>query len=220
MGVSPEEAMRSPRGMSLLLLELLARLQPPLDAAQELRLRELLAAQEGDWQKFLAGREGLSALEQRQAFLEYAGPARDAFVGALTEEQRAAIAGYGLLEMQIQGSQTWMDGPRAQVTDSLVTQWSSTLGLNEVQSRGLQPIVSEYIDRSRALNDEIWNRRYAGETLTREQDYAMRLGLMIETQKKIDATLSLTDDQKKAMKDWPFTYGVNLTDPQPSEGNK
>lgn len=220
MGVTPDEAMRSPRGMSLLLLELLARMQPPLDAAQEARLRELLATQDTAWQAWLDRRGDQSALEQRRDLLALVGPGRDAFLAELTPEQRGAIAGYGLLEMQIQGSQSWLDGPRAQVTGTLTAQWSSALGLNENQTRDMAPLVTEYIDRSRALNDEIWNRRYAGEDLSREADYAMRVQLMIETQKKISDTLRLTDDQAKAMKEWGFTYGVNLTDGQAADSGK
>jgi hypothetical protein len=212
MGVSVQEAMRSPDGMSLLLLELLAQSVPPLDAAQEAKLRELLAAEKPAWDAWREAKAGMSALEGRRKFLDLAGGTRDAFFAALTEDQRATVSGYGLFDQNIQGSQTWFDGPKAAVTKALADQWASTLSLDEKQAAAVAPIVEDYVRLSRELNDSIWNRRYAGEDLTREEDYALRLDLMIATQKRIAEAALLTTEQEQAMKEWQFTYGVNVTD--------
>ncbi|MCE9582434.1 MAG: hypothetical protein K8T20_08075 [Planctomycetes bacterium] len=211
MGLSLEEAMRSPEALGLL-VDLLAQSVPPLDAAQEAKLRELLAAESDDWKAFMSSRDQMTALEARRKLLDLVGASRESFFSALTPEQREMLGSYGIFDSQIQGSQTWFDGPRAKVTQEILAQWSSTLSLSETQSKTVAPIVDEYINKSRDLNESIWTRRKNGEELSREKDYAMRVDLMIETQKKISDTLSLTPDQQKAMKGWGFTYGANVTD--------
>lgn len=214
LGISPEEAMRSPKGLSALLIELLGQSVPPLTAAQEQQLRDLLAGQLPAWEEWMKSRGEMTALEARRRFLDLAGADRKAFLASLSEEQRAIISGYGLLDQQIQGSQTWFDGTKAAVTKAVAADWTATLSLTEQQQAAVAPIVEEYVLKSRELNDSIWNRRYAGEELSREEDYALRLDLMIETQKKIAESARLTDEQMQAMKEWQFTYGVNITDGQ------
>ncbi|MBI2922959.1 MAG: hypothetical protein HYY18_18040 [Planctomycetes bacterium] len=211
-GMSIEEILAMPGGMESLMLELLAQSVPPLDAATEAQLRDVLAAQEKAWAQFLESREDLTRLEQMQKFIELAGASRAEFVKALTPEQQALLKGFPVFDQDMQGSQSWVDGPRAKVTASITDQWSTSLGLDEGQTAALKPIVEEYITLQRDLNDSIWDRRRAGEDLSRQADYVMRLQLMIDTQKKINDTLRLTEDQQKALRDWQFTWGANVTD--------
>ncbi len=210
--MSVDQVLASPRGLEALMLEMLAQTVPPLSAAEEARLRELLATQQEAWDKFAASAADLSRLEQTRGFVDLAITSREEFFSALTPGQAEFLKAFPALNQDLQGSQTWLDGSRAKVTATMTDQWSASLGLNEIQKAALGPLVTEYIDKERALNEEIWGKRRAGEELSRQADYSMRLGLMIETQKKISDTLSLTPDQQKALRDWQFTWGVNVTD--------
>ena len=210
--MSIEEILAMPCGLESLMLELLAQSVPPLDAATEAQLRELLASQEKAWAEFLGSREDLTRLEQLQKFIDLAGTSRTEFMKALTPEQQALLKGFPVFDQDMQGSQSWVDGPRAKVTASITEQWSTSLGLDEGQTAALKPLVDEYITLQRDLNESIWDRRRAGEELSRQADYSLRLGLMIETQKKIGDTLRLTEDQQKALREWQFTWGANVTD--------
>lgn len=212
LGMSVDQVLASPRGLEALMLEMLAQTVPPLSAAEEAKLRELLATQQEAWDKFTASAADLSRLEQTRGFVDLAIASREEFFSALTPGQAEFLKAFPALNQDLQGSQTWLDGSRAKVTASMTDQWSSSLGLNETQKAALGPLVTEYIDKERALNEEIWGKRRAGEELSRQADYSMRLGLMIETQKKIAGTLSLTPDQQKALREWQFTWGVNVTD--------
>lgn len=212
LGMSVDQVLASPRGLESLMLEMLAQTVPPLSAAEEAKLRELLANQQEAWDKFTASAADLSRLEQTRGFVDLAIASREEFFSALTPGQAEFLKAFPALNQDLQGSQTWLDGSRAKVTATMTDQWSASLGLNETQKAALGPLVTEYIDKERALNEEIWGKRRAGEELSRQADYSMRLGLMIETQKKIAETLSLTPDQQKALRDWQFTWGVNVTD--------
>ncbi len=212
LGMSVDQVLASPRGLESLMLKMLAQTVPPLSAAEEAKLRELLATQQAEWDKFAASASDLSRLEQTRGFVDLAIASREEFFSALTPGQAEFLKAFPALNQDLQGSQTWLDGSRAKVTASMTDQWSASLGLNETQKAALGPLVTEYIDKERALNEEIWGKRKSGEELSRQADYSMRLGLMIETQKKIAGTLSLTPDQQKALRDWQFTWGVNVTD--------
>lgn len=212
LGMTPEEAMHTPGGLEALMLELLAQAVPPLSAEEEARLRELLAAQETDWERFREECADLSRLEQLRAFTELSLTSREQFLATLSPGHAELLKDYPLFTQDWQGSQTWIDGSRSKVTAAITDQWSASLGLNDAQKAALQPLVTEYIDRERALNEDIWARRRKGEDLSRQADYALRLGLMIETQKKISGTLSLAPDQEARLRDWQFTWGVNVTD--------
>ncbi len=210
--ISPDEASRTPDGLALLALELLRQSTPPLDPAQETRLRALLDATRPDWERWRSERASKTALEARRGFLDVAGRTRSEFLAALSPEQRALVQDFGLLERQIQGSQVWFDGPREAVTRSMAARWATALDLDERQAAAVDPIVRDYIRQAAVLNDSIWARRRAGEELSREADYALRLDLMIATQKRIAEAAGLNPAQVQALKEWQFTYGANVTD--------
>ena len=216
LGISMDEVLASPDGIPALFLALLAQCEPPPDAMQMAALRAALEGTEADWAKYLAGRDAMSALEQRAAIVAMSDAELAALRAGLTPEQAKWMEAFQVFdEVGKGGPQTWFDGNRATVADRLTTNWSQTLKLDDAQKAAIAPIVSEFVEKSAMNSYEIWKRENAGEILSGQDRFKAQLALMLETQKKIADAGGLSADQVKAMRGWATVYGCNVADWEP-----
>ena len=181
-------------------------------------LRDALKGSEADWAKYLAGRDAMSALEQRAAIVAMSDGELAALRAALTPEQAKWMDAFQVFdEVGKAGPQTWVDGNRATVSDRLTTNWSQTLKLDDAQKAAIAPIVAEFVEKSAQASYEIWKKENAGEILSGQDRFKAQLALMLETQKKMTEVAGLSAEQQKAMRGWATVYGVNVADWEPAQ---
>jgi hypothetical protein len=215
LGVSFDEAMASPGGLSTLLLELLAQSNPPPDAATMAKLQDVVAASEADWKAYLEGREGMSRLERRSALVGLTETGYGSLLDALSPDQAKAVAGLDLFgEAGRGGPQMWVDGNKETVSARLTENWSATLRLDAAQTEKLKPIVDEFVEKSARASYEMWKKEKAGEEVDR---FAVQLELSLWMQKRLGESVPLSAEQEKAMREWGTVYGVNVADWEPEE---
>lgn len=216
LGLPFDEALLSPEGLSLLLVELLGQSDPPPSPEEQARLEALLASTEGPWKEYLAARGGLSALEMRLARMETSKKTMGAVLAGLTPEQMEIAKAYEIFENHEDGGpQKWIEGSREKVTKELSADWVKTLQLDPIQETAIRPVVDDYIVKAMELNQGFWKRRQEGEEVPWAQQWRAQADLMIATQKKLAETARLTEEQAKAMKEWGEVYGVNIYEPPP-----
>jgi len=216
LGVTFDEAVMSPEGVSRLLLDLLEQTEPPPSEEEKKRLEALLAGSSTAWNEYLATRDQLSRLEQRLAQTALGEKSLGAILAGLRPEQLELAQRYEIFQVHDDGGpQTWIDGSREKVTKDLTANWVNVLKLDPIQEGAIRPVVDEYIVKASEMNQAFWRKKQEGAEVPRRVEYEAQVKLMIETQQKLAASARLTDEQAKSMKEWGEVYGVNVWDPPP-----
>ncbi|NUN47462.1 MAG: hypothetical protein HUU15_01365 [Candidatus Brocadiae bacterium] len=213
-GLTMEDVMYSPEGMPALLAAVLEASETPLTAEQRVQMERLLQESGAEWKAFQEGREAWTGLEQRLRLMEMGTGYRDQVGAFLTPEQAKlaqGISSVGMIGSSMGGGQGYSTGTRAEVTEDLTNKWIRNLKLDASHAPVVKPIVEEFIrdyqEAQRALTSP-----QPGVDLDWTAIQHKQLEAQIAAQRKLDATLGLTAEQRTALRNWKTVYGIWISE--------
>lgn len=210
-GFRMEEFEMSPYGIPSLMLAVLEGADPPMDPAALKKAQEAVKKANGAWAELRAGREGLSELEwdRRRAGLVW--DAMQEVRGGLTEEQLGWFAKGRMWSDEAVRVPSWgISGTRDEVETQILQELAGTLKMPEGGEAPLRPLVGDLVRQYEALEAAWKAKEAAGTPVSPAEKTLARADLAIAIEQRIGETVSLTDEQKKALKSLGHSWEITL----------
>jgi hypothetical protein len=208
MGVSIGEAVVSPEWYPMFSRSILENSPFPLSEQQRAAFDTIMSDSRTRWDEYMKGRDDLSPLEKAKALRELQ---FDMFwkLGLMgTQEQKDYMASLNMppppppFQTVNNGA-----GPREAVKTNISNNLSKSLGLDPNQMTSLGPVIDDYMRRYDALKREVDIKAKAGEPF---DEMGAKIGLALETQKRIGETVRLTEAQAKALREWTQVHDYQV----------
>ena len=201
-GVELDELTMAPDGLPALAAALLDSSDPPMDAAQRQKVLDVLDGMRAEWDGYTKTRASLSKLERDRELSRMWDELQKGLSGTLPEEQVRTwddLTGFwsDAAPSSFYGGYVWLEfNSKEEARQELSNVWGDDLGLDTAQKISLRSVISEYIQEMESLHAELAMRGVGSAPVEDLRE------VMIRMHRKIAATLTLTEKQAAALRNW------------------
>ncbi|KAF0244262.1 MAG: hypothetical protein FD180_2690 [Planctomycetota bacterium] len=201
-GIELDELTMAPDGLPALAAALMENSDPPLDAAQRQKFLDVLDGARAEWDGYAKTRGSLTKLEKDRELGRMWDKLESGMSATLPEGQIAAwddLTSFwsDAAPSTFYGGYSWQSfDSKEEAERELSNVWGDDLGLDAAQKVTLRSVANEYIQEMERLHaDEVMR----GVDSTPVEDLRE---VMIRMNRRIAATLTLTEKQAAALRNW------------------